>query len=355
MYIRSMSRTAPSIHLEPEEHKILTSWARASKMEQRLAFRAKIILAASRGKENKQIAAELNATANTVGKWRSRFAQSRLEGMADTPRPGLSPIYNATTEKRVLAMLDKPVPKGYSTWSGPLIAKALGDVSVHHVWRVLRKYGISLARRRIWSINTDLEFNAKTAAIVGLYLHPPENALVLSVDEKPAIQALKRSQGQLRLPNGKTLNGFDDENKSHGTTTLFTALDVVTGLVKAGHYASRRRHEFLNFMNDIVAAYPDGDLYVILDNLKTHKPKHNRWLSRHTKVYFHYAPTHTSWLNQIEFWLSILWKQTLCGVTFTGIYPIVKRIGDFINVYNKTAAPFEWRANYVYPVLPLNN
>lgn len=344
-----MSRTAPSIQLEPEERRVLTSWVRGGKTEQRLAFRAQILLAASRGEENKRIAADLQATANTVGKWRRRFVQHRLRGLADAPRPGLPPVYDATTEKRILAMLDQPVPQGYATWSGPLIANALGDVSLHQVWRILRKHGISLARRHSWCVSTDREFASKAAAIIGLYLHPPENAVVLSVDEKPAIQALERSQGWLKLPNGKALTGFNHEYKRHGTTTLFAALEVATGLVKAGHYRRRRRREFLDFMKEIVAAYPDQALHVILDNLKTHKPKQDRWLARHPQVHFYYTPTHASWLNQIEIWFSLLWKQALRAASFTGIYPVRKRIDDFIQVYNETAAPFEWKATQVRP------
>jgi hypothetical protein len=164
------------------------------------------------------------------------------------------------------------------------------------VWRVLREHEISLERRRSWCISTDPAFAQKAAVIVALYLQPPENAVVLSVDEKPHIQALERAQGWLKLPNGKALTGFNHEYKRHGTTTLFAALDVVTGLVKAGHYRRRRRVEFLHFMNRVVVDHLGREIHVILDNLNTHKPKHDCWLARHKNIHFHFTPTHASWL-----------------------------------------------------------
>ena len=313
-----MSRKATIIELTPEEKTSLESWTRSGKAEQRMAFRSRIIMAASEGKENKVIAREQGTTLNTVGKWRRRFSESRISGLSDASRPGVTPRYDDDQlQKRILETLDKPAPKGYAAWTGPLLARHLGDVSEHKVWRILRQSGISLTRRHSWCISTDPEFMSKSAAIVGLYMNPPENAVVLSVDEKPAIQALERAQGWLRLPNGKTLTGFNHEYKRHGTTTLFAALEVTTGLVKAGHYKRRKRQEFLNFMNETIATYPDKEIHVILDNLSTHKPKHDRWLQRHKNVHFYYTPTHASWLNQIEIWFSILWRSALRGASFT--------------------------------------
>ena len=149
------------------------------------------------------------------------------------------------TERRVLRLLDQPAPEGYAQWNGPLLAETLGDVSTDHVRRILRKHQIQLQRRRSWCISTDPEFGPKAADVVGLYLNPPENALLLSVHEKPHIQALKSAEGFLRLPDGKAVNGFSHGYKRQGTTTLFAALDVLTGQVKTGHYPRRRRWEFL--------------------------------------------------------------------------------------------------------------
>lgn len=319
-------------------------------MEQRMSFRGKVILAASEGKENKVIARDLGTTLSTVSKWRHRFSESRFSGLSDASRSGVTPLYDdVQLRKRILDTLDKPAPKGYSSWTGPLLARELGDVSEHKVWRILRQSGISLTRRHSWCISTDPEFVPKSAAIIGLYMDPPDNAVVLSVDEKPAIQALERAQGWLRLPNGKTLTGFSHEYKRHGTTTLFAALEVTTGLVKAGHYTRRKRREFLDFMNETIADYPDKEIYVVLDNLNTHKPKHDRWLQRHKNVHFFYTPTHASWLNQVEIWFSILWRSALRGASFTSSSQVRKAIDDFVAAHNETAAPFEWKAVAVYP------
>ena len=350
-----MSRIAPSIKLSDKERSTLQSFVHAGKTEQQTAFRAKIILAAGEGQDNKRIAAAMNTTEQTVGKWRSRFADQRLDGLQDAPRPGIAPKYDKDTSKRVLLMLDQPVPKGFSLWSGPLIAKELGDVSEHKVWRILRKYGVSLSRRHSWCVSSDPEFEEKAAAIIGLYLDPPENAIVLSVDEKPAIQALERDQGYLKLPNGKAITGYNHEYKRHGTTNLFAALEVHTGKMKTAHSKRRRRREFLAFMNSVIKDYPDREIHVVLDNLRTHKPKHDRWLSRHKNVHFYYTPTHASWLNQVEIWFSILWKKALRGGSFTAVYYVRKLINEFVEVYNQTAVPFKWKAEKVYPCIPKNN
>ncbi|MBW1845683.1 MAG: IS630 family transposase [Deltaproteobacteria bacterium] len=230
------------------------------------------------------------------------------------------------------------------------MANALADVSEHQVWRVLRKHGIHLQRRHSWCISTDPQFAEKAADIVGLYLSPPDNAVVISVDEKPAIQALERAQGYLKLPNGKAITGYNHEYKRHGTTTLFAALNIATGQVNAGHYNRRRRKEFLDFMNSVIAEYQDKEIHVILDNLKTHKPKHERWLPRHKNVHFHYTPTHASWLNQIEIWFSILTRKALRGTSFVSVKQLRKAISNFIESYNKDATPFEWKKTRVKAV-----
>ena len=229
-----MSQRA-KITLTPEEEQTLRRWARTGTSEHRMVERAKVILLAGQGKSNLEIAAELDTRTARVSKWRQRFARLRLDGLSDRERRGRPSKYGETTERRVLAMLDQPPPEGYSMWSGPLLAAALGDVTDDHVWRILRKHDICLQRRRSWCISTDPEFGPKAADVVGLYLDPPANALVLCVDEKPSIQALERAQGWLRLPNGKALTGFSHCYKRHGTTTLFAALDVATGQVAAGH------------------------------------------------------------------------------------------------------------------------
>jgi transposase len=337
------------IRLSSEERQTLQSWVRSGTTEARVVERARMILLLDEGKTNMEVGERLQTRAARVSKWRTRFARERLKGLADSGRPGKPPQYDGDTERGILAVLDKPLPKGHSTWTGRGLAKCLGNVSAHHVWRILRQHQIHLQRRRSWCISTDPAFAVKAADIVGLYLDPPENALVLCVDEKPHIQALERAQGWLRLPNGKSLMGYSHDYKRHGTTTLFAALEVATGQVKTGHFKRRRRCEFLQFMNEVVADYGDPEIHVILDNLNTHKPKNDRWLARHKNVHLHYTPTHASWLNQIEVWFSILSRRALRGRSFTHPRQVRVAIDQFTEVHNQTAAPFEWRKRNVMP------
>src|SRR6185503_4413507 len=177
--------------------------------------------------------------------------------------------------------------------TAPLLARELGDIHEQYIWRFLRAQKIDLSGRKSWCQSNDPEFVSKAADIVGLYMMPPDNAVVLSVDEKPSIQALERAQGYLKLPNGRAMTGQSHDYKRHGTTTLFAALEVATGKVIAAHSKRRRRVEFLGFMNNVVAAFPDRELHVILDNLNSHK-KNERWLKKHPKVHFHFILTRSS-------------------------------------------------------------
>jgi transposase len=256
------------------------------------------------------------------------WIRSSLELNSNYQRLHLSPATNLDTSD--------------AQWNGALLAEALNDVSSDQVWRVLRKHGIQLQRRRSWCITTDPEFGPKAADVVGLYLNPPEKAVVLCVDEKPHIQALQRAQGYLRMPDGKAVNGFSHCYKRHGTTTLFAALDVATGQVTTGHYARRRRREFLDFMNEVVAENAGKEIHVILDNLNTHKPKRDRWLKVHPQVHLHFTPTYSSWLNQVECWFSILSRSALRGGSFTSARQLREAIDAFVKVYNDKATPFEW-------------
>jgi len=347
-----MRRPDVKIVLTTAERNSLEETIRTRTAPYRAVQRARIVLLAAEGMANTAIAREVGLSRAMVVQWRQRFARSRLDGLNDAPRPGRAPKYDSTTERRIMTQLDAAPPPGYSSWTGKLLSEALGDVSPHHVWRVLRRYGVHLQRRRSWCVSTDPEFVRKAADIVSLYMDPPENALVLSVDEKPAIQALERAQGWLRLPTGASLRGFSHEYKRHGTTTLFAALEVATGIAHTGHYKRRRRREFLDFMNRIVAQYPGRELHVILDNLNIHKPKHDRWLSRHPNVHFHYTPTHASWLNQVEVWFSILWRQALRGLSANSVRDVCQTIDAFTAAHNKLAAPFEWTKQVVRPVTP---
>lgn len=327
---------------------MLEGLVRSPRTEQRLAERARIVLHAADGMATRAIARAVGCANVTVSKWRVRFAADRLAGLADKPRPGAAPTYDAATGRRILAVLDRPPPAGFARWTAPLLAAALGDVHEQHIWRFLRAQRIDLAGRKSWCISTDPDFVAKAADIVGLYLDPPENAIVLAVDEKPHIQALERAQGYLKLPDGRALTGFNHEYKRNGTTTLFAALDIATGQITGKHYKRRRRVEFLDFMNAVIADHPDQEIHVVLDNLSTHKPKRDRWLARHPNVHFHFTPTHASWLNQVEIWFSILSRAALQGASFTSVKQLREAIDAFIAAYNPAAAPFQWRKAIVH-------
>lgn len=347
-----MRRAETIIKLTDTQRAELEGVVRTRTAPQREVQRARLALLAAEGMANTAIAREVGLSRSMVVQRRQRFAREGLAALRDAPRSGKPRRYDQTTQQRILAQLDAPPPTGAASWSGPLLAKALGDVSVDQVWRVLRSRGIQLQRRRSWCVSTDPEFAQKAADVVALYLDPPENAVVLSVDEKPAIQALERAQGWLRLPNGTALRGFSHAYKRHGTTTLFAALETATGLAHIGHYRRRRRREFLDFMNRLLAQYPDRELHVILDNLSTHKPKHDRWLARHPQVHFHYTPTHASWLNQVEVWFSILGRRALRGLNATSIADVCQAIDAFTAARNANPTPFEWTKAVVRPSSP---
>jgi transposase len=338
---------AREVRLKPKIRRVLEGRCRAPSTPQRDVKRARIVLLAAQDRSTRSIAEEVGVQPRIVSTWRQRFADHGLDGLKEQPRAGKKPIYGKVTNKRILGLLDQSPPAGYGRWSGPLLAKALGDVHVQYVWRFLREHNIELAARKSWCESNDPEFAAKAADVVGLYIAPPTKAIVLCVDEKPSIQALERAQGYLKLANGRALTGHSHDYKRHGTTTLFAALEVATGKIIAAHSKRRRRVEFLGFMNSLVAAFPDRPIHVILDNLNTHK-KNERWLKKHPKVRFHFTPTRSSWLNQVETWFSILQGQSLTGASFTAVEQLQDHIDAFIAAYNHTATPFAWTKKKVY-------
>jgi transposase len=339
---------AVEVRLSPEDRAVLEARLRAPTTAQRDVLRARIVLLASEDRSTRSIAQTVGTMPRTVSLWRGRYAREGLAGLDDRRRSGPKPKYTAATGKRILAVLEGPPPTGFGRWTGPLIAAALGDVHEQRVWRFLREQGIDLDGAKSWCESDDAEFVAKAADVVGLYMAPPENAIVICVDEKPSIQALERAQGYLKLPNGRTLSGHSHDYKRHGTSTLFAALDLATGKVSTAHKKRRRRVEFLDFMNRIVADYPDKEIHVVLDNLNTHKPKNDRWLKRHPNVHFHFTPTRASWLNQVEIWFSILAGKSLRGASFTSINQLRQHIDAFVEAYNSDATPFVWTKAVVH-------
>jgi transposase len=315
-------------------------------LEARLVERAKIIIGCLEGKPVSHIANDLKIRPNTVIDWRRRFEENGIDGLYDLPRSGKPPRYGDNFRNQVLAVLEEPPPEGQAVWDGPAVADHLKS-SVHAVWRVLRKEGICLARQRSWCVSTDPEFTVKAADIVGLYLNPPENALVLSVDEKPSIQALERATGYVETDSGTIVRGYKSTYKRHGTLNLFAALEIATGAIHTQTTSQKRRIEFLEFMDRVMADVPEGkEIHVILDNYCIHK-RNDVWLAAHPNVHFHFTPTSASWLNQVEIWFGILSRKALRGANLKSVEELRQAIAAFVAAYGPKAKPFVWRKREV--------
>ena len=341
-----MPRTAPAVSCGPEDRRELERLAASRTESKQMVERARIILGCLGGQRVKEIARRCHTRPNTVIKWRQRFVRAGLRGLSDAPRPGAQRRYDDAFRKRILAVLEESPPAGQATWDGPAVARTVGG-SVHAVWRVLRKEGICLQRQRSGCMSTDPQFVPKAADIVGLYLNPPEKALVICVDEKPSIQALERKTGYVETTQGKIVRAYRSTYKRHGTLNLFAALEVATGQVSTAFTELKRREEFLQFMDQVVAeTAPEMELHVILDNYGTHK-KCDVWLAAHPNVHFHFTPTSASWLNQVEIWFGILSRKALRGLSSKSTLELRQAIEAFIAAYAPNAKPFKWRKREV--------
>ena len=309
--------------------------------------RARIILASLEGNEIQVVAQELGVSIPTVDKWRRRFSLFGLRGLWDQPRTGKPARYDANFRDGVLALIEQSPPQGMSHWDGPAIANQL-NASVYAVWRVLRREGIYLQRQRSWCVSTDKQFAPKAADVIALYLNPPVNAVVLSVDEKPSMQAIERASGYIETDSGKVVRGLKSTYKRHGTLNLFAALEVGTGQVKGKITEYKKRADFQDFLGDVIAEQPaDKEIHVILDNYCTHK-KNDEWLARYEgRVQFHFTPTSASWLNQIEIVFSLLQRKALNGASFKNKNELASAIAAFISKHNERAKPFRWRKREV--------
>jgi transposase len=338
-----MPRHAPVLECSDEDKASLIAISKSRAEEARTVERARIILARLEGKEIQQVARELRVSIPTVSKWCKRFSLWGLKGLRDDPRSGKPTKYGAAFRNRVLALLEEPPPPGMSHWDGPAVADRLGS-SVYAVWRILRREGIHLQRHRSWCVSTDKEFAAKAADVVGLYLNPPLNAVVLSVDEKPSIQAIERPSGYVETDSGAVVRGLKSTYKRHGTLNLFAALEVGTGQVKTKITDYKKRADFQSFLEGVIAEQPvDQEIHVILDNYTTHK-KNDDWLSKFEgRVQFHFTPTSASWLNQIEIVFSLLQRKALNGGSFKNKDQLRDAIEAFIRRHNERAKPFRWR------------
>jgi transposase len=335
-----MPRTAPAMNLDPETRATLSGWVQAPSTAQALVLRSRIVLAAAAGTPNQQIASDLGIPQVTVGKWRRSFAELGLDGLRDAPRSGRPPKYDAAVWQRVQTTACQQ-PESQGRWSVRTLARKVGlpHSTVH---AMLNASELQLHRIRTFTFSPDPEFEPKLLEIVGLYLKPPENALVLCVDEKPGIQALDRTQPLLPL-RAKKPQSWTNEYVRHGTQTMIAALEIATGKVVA-HVRNRRTSvNFLRFMNEVLRAYPDRELHVVVDNLNIHKNEAaRRWLARHPQVQFHYTPTHASWVNLIECFFSILSKQGLAHSVQHSKRDLKELLNRFIASYNETCNPFTW-------------
>lgn len=336
-----MSRKAVLLEINAKDRVELEGIAKSSKNEHRIVWRAQIILACGKGGRVSDIAREFHTRPNTVIKWRDRYRINGTAGIQDLGRHGKPPKYPKELTRRVIDLLDKVPPPGHATWNGTLIGKELG-VSDDIVWKILRQEGIQLQRHRSWCVSTDPEFSEKAADIVGLYLDPPENAIVISIDEKPGMQALQRKTGYVYADNGKIVRAYKSTYKRNGTLNLFAALAIASGSALAKTTKRKTRSDFLEFMDDVVSDYQNKDIHAILDNYCTHK-RCDQWLTDHPNVHFHYTPTSANWLNQIEIWFSIFSRATLKGASFESTDVMASAVRSYVDEYNAHPKPFKWK------------
>ena len=335
------NRPAPPLQLTADQEHELQTWSRSRVLPQRQVLRARIVLRAAAGTPNESIAAELGCSKPTVLQWRARFAAAGLDGLVEAPGRGRRPSYDQRTVDNVLSItLGKP-PKGMTHWSSRLVAAEAG-VSFSTVQRIWHEHRLQPHRTRSFKFSTDPQLVEKVTDVVGLYLHPPEKALVLSVDEKSQIQALDRTQPLLPMRPGQVERHTHDYVR-HGTTTLFAALDVATGQVTGRSYARHRHQEFLRFLQLIAATHRRGQIHLVLDNYHTHKhPAVKDWLAHHPRFHLHFTPTSASWLNQVEGWFSLLQRRAIRRGVFRSVSVLRAAIQRFLDAWNEQAHPFAW-------------
>ncbi|MEW6248786.1 MAG: IS630 family transposase [Nitrospirota bacterium] len=337
-------RPKTPLGLTPDEVAQLQRVVASRSMPQGLATRARMILLSDDGLSNAAIARKLGVTNATVGKWRRRFVADRLAGLHDELRPGRP---RTRTDEEIASLVQKTLrtnPTASTQWSCRTMEEATGisKSTVHRVWQM---FGLQSHRQRTFKLSTDPFFVEKVRDIVGLYLNPPDKALVLCGDEKTQVQALNRTQPVLPLGLGY-VEGVTHDDVRHGTTTLFAALDVETGTVLSQCRRRHRHQEFLAFLRHVDTSVPqDLDIHLIIDNYATHKhPKVRTWLAMRPRYHVHYTPTYASWLNQVELWFRRISQQAIRRGSFQSVKELVAKIDHFVQTHNKTARPFAWTA-----------
>jgi transposase len=331
-----------SITLTTEESNRLQEWTRRHKTSQALALRARIVLACQQERTNVEIARELRIRRSTVGKWRARFLSARLEGLLDEPRPGAPRRISDAVVEQVIAKTLHEKPRAATHWSSRAMAKSSG-LSQSAVVRIWRAFGLQPHRAETFKLSSDPLFIEKVRDIVGLYLNPPDRALVLCVDEKSQIQALDRTQPILPMMPGVPERRTHDYSR-HGTTTLFAALNIATGKVIGELHRRHRSQEFLKFLRTIEETVPNSlDVHLVMDNYGTHKtPTVRRWLARNPRFHVHFTPTSASWLNQVERWFATLTARQLRRGTHRSTVELENAIRDYLKLSNRDPKPFQW-------------
>jgi transposase len=348
-------RIAETIVLSDSERLTLRKWSRGRRTPSRLVQRAKIILAAADGMRNDEIASELGCTRRTVGTWRNRFAKRRLNGIEkDAPRGGRTPSVRAAKEAAIIAKTTQELPEGATHWSVRTMAAAV-NVSRSTVQRVWRDNGLKPHLVKTFKLSNDPRFAEKLVDIVGLYLNPPEHALVLSCDEKSQIQALDRRQKSLPLFPGR-LKTMTHDYKRNGTTTLFAALDVLKGEVIGRCMPHHRHQEFLKFLKTIDRATPKHlDIHCIADNYATHKKQEiKNWLAKNPRFHLHFIPTSSSWLNLVERWFGAITAERIRRGVFKSVDELEHAIYDYIEHNNTNPRPFVWTKSANDIILKVN-
>jgi len=337
-------RPTARVVLSDEQRETLARWARRPKSGQALALRCRIVLAAAEGRANKDIAAELGCNPATAGKWRARFAAKGLDGLLDEPRPGQPrKITDEVVEAVIVATLETSPPDGSTHWSTRSMAAKVGlnQTAISRIWRA---FGLKPHLVEDFKISNDPQFIDKVRDVVGLYLNPPDAAIVLSVDEKTQVQALDRTAPVLPLLPGVPARRSHDYVRN-GTVDLYAALNVASGQVITQMTDQHRAVEFRKFLNLINRSVPDDlDVHVICDNASTHKaPEIQRWLKRHRRFHLHYTPTYSSWINQVERWFAELTNKKLRRSTHRSVRELRRDIDEWVAHWNDNPRPFTWR------------
>lgn len=335
-------RPMSPIILTNEETETLGHWIRRAKTGQALAQRCRMIVGCASGKSNAIVAAELGFCPQTVGKWRSRFLKHRLDGLLDEPRPGAPRKITDADVERAITMTLESMPDGATHWSTRLLSKKTG-LSQSAVSRIWRAFALQPHRTETFKLSTDPLFIDKVRDIVGLYLNPPDRALVMCVDEKSQIQAIDHMQPLLPMRPGQVERRTHDYSR-HGTTSLFAALDAKTGHVLGECHRRHRSVEFRKFLDLIDEAVPTNlDIHIVMDNYATHKtPLIHRWLSRHPRYYLHFTPTGASWLNLVERWFAALTEKQLRRGVYRSTRELEDAIYNYLEITNDQPKPFIW-------------